>query len=82
MVERKKDYIHWTDWLFVPASFALSLVLTRWLTRSLAIVLSFLIVTLVLFLFEPREGSPKRFVVAMILGALVTYILTLVHWPG
>lgn len=82
MVQKEKDYIHWTDSLFVPASLVGSFVLSRWLPRPWAAVLAFVTVSLVLFLFEPREGSPKRFILAMLLGAAVTGVLTVLHWPG
>jgi hypothetical protein len=77
----KKDYVHWTDSLFVPSSLVISFLLNRWLTRPLAMVLSFVAVTLVLALFEPREGGIKRFLFAMLAGALVTCVLALLHWP-
>jgi heme/copper-type cytochrome/quinol oxidase subunit 4 len=80
-MKKKQDHIHWTDTLFVPATLVLSFVLTRWLPQPWASVLSFIIVSLVLFLFEPQEDSPKRFIYAMLFGASVTLILAFVGWP-
>ncbi len=82
MAQRKNDYIHWTDSLFVPASIVLSFILSRWIPWPWAPVLSFVIVSFVLFLFEPREENPKRFIFPMLLGAVVIFLLTLFHWPS
>ena len=81
MARKTNDYVHWTDSLFVPVSFLLSLVLSRWLYRPLATLLSFIAVSFLLFLFEPRDSSPKRFIFAMLVGALVTFLLSLFYWP-
>ncbi len=37
---------------------------------------------MVLFLFEPPESSPKRFIFAMLLSALLIGILAVLHWPA
>ena len=82
MQQKEKDYLHWTDSLFVPVSIVISFVLSLSLPRPLATLLSFVSVSLVLFLFEPRDANPKRFVVAMLFGALVTFALTFFQWPS
>ena len=74
--------ISWTDVLFIPAATILYFILGRLLPRALAVALSGAAVLLFFSLFEPRNVSLKRFILAVIFGGIVTYTLAaLFDWP-
>jgi uncharacterized membrane protein YgaE (UPF0421/DUF939 family) len=79
---KQNDYIRWTDVLFIPIAMILSYILGQWLQGPLAIALSVVIVSLVFSLFGNREGSFKQFILAVLLGAVISYTLAaLFGWP-
>ena len=81
-MKKQNDQIEWTDVLFIPAGLALSYILSQWLRGPLAITLSVVLVSLVFLLFGRRERSVKRVILAILLGATVTYTLTaFFSWP-
>jgi len=80
--ENQNNQIWWTDVLYIPVAYALYYALAHWLPRSLAVALSALVALLFFSLFEPRQGSFKRYVIAVLGGAAVGYIYSvLFSWP-
>lgn len=72
--------LHWTDVLFVPLAIVGSFVLMRWLPIPLAITASAVINLMLFALFEPRKPGLKRFVLAIVIAALITFILAAIRY--
>jgi hypothetical protein len=77
----QNDHIQWTDVLFILGALIFSYVLGRWLAKALAVAMSVVLVSLVFFLLGPRQRGFKRFILAILLGAIISYALaTLFSW--
>lgn len=79
---KQNNHIEWTDVLFIPVAMFLSYGLGQWMPIAFAIAVSFVLVTLGFSLFSHREGSFKRFLLEILLGAIICYALAaLFGWP-
>jgi riboflavin transporter FmnP len=74
-MKKRNDYIELKDGLFILATLICSYILGRWLGKALAVAMSVVLVSLVFFLVGPRERGFKRFILAILLGAIISYTL-------
>lgn len=71
----------WIDLLFLPSAAVCMIVLMRWVAFPIAVTASIVMNLLIFALFEPRKGGLKRFVLAILGGGLVTFLLAVIlHW--
>jgi hypothetical protein len=79
---RSDKSIEWTDILFIPSSLALAFVFVRWLSWPLAMTISVVLNLLIFAMFEPKVPGVKRFVLAIITAAIITFVLAMLFNRG
>jgi len=78
---KQDDGIRWTDVLCIPIALALTYLLGQWLSRPIATTLALVASLLFFSLFERREGNRKKFIIAILVGAITAFtVAALFNW--